>query len=402
MKILGIETSCDETAISLIEVDALNNCFTLLGNTVHSQIDVHVPYGGVFPILAKREHAHNLVAVLKQTLDSSDIVHYRSTPLTLPEGINTILGLDPELLTSFKSYISTVEKPPIDLLSVTIGPGLEPALWVGISFAKALSYVWNIPVVAVNHMEGHILTSLIKKVTHKRYDLLSHTLMGPSLALLVSGGHTQIVLVNKSTSGFEYGIIGETRDDAIGECFDKVARMLGLSYPGGPKISKLAHEARLNNIQSPEPLPRPMIKSMDFDFSFSGLKTAVLYLTQKLTGHGTEHLRILTTEEVQGICREVEDAVTDVVVTKIRNAAEMYITDTLIIGGGVSANTHLRQSLEKLAQNISMRVLLPEIEHSTDNGLMSALAGYFSKHKAVAWNDIPKAQGTLPLGPRVN
>ncbi len=410
MKILGIETSCDETALSLIEVHALGNTLKILGNTVHSQIDMHVPYGGVFPMLAKREHAKNLIPVLKKTLEQAEVaVPALSENLTLKKslsaekekGVETILAQDPELLATFKAYIGTVEKPDIDFISVTVGPGLEPALWVGIGFAKALAYVWDIPVVPANHMEGHILAALIERTGENTYNLLDRGLLHPALSLLISGGHTQIIVIGKGERGLEYGIIGETRDDAVGECFDKAARMMGIPYPGGPKISKLAAEARAQNIQSPEPLPRPMIKTMDFDFSFSGLKTAVLYLTQKLTKGENGTVVPLTENQIKGIARELEDAVTDVIVAKVAAAAEMYITETLVVGGGVIANTHIRKALEKLCADSNVRLLLPQTDHSTDNGLMIALAGYFGKNRAVDWQHIPKASGTLPIGPRI-
>jgi N6-L-threonylcarbamoyladenine synthase len=410
MKILGIETSCDETAISLIEVDNAGKTVHILGNTVHSQIDLHVPYGGVFPMLAKREHAKNLVPVLKKTLTEADACEPAldekiSLKTTLSaeqiKGVETILALDPELLATFKAFIPTIKKPDIDFISVTVGPGLEPALWVGISFAKALSYVWNIPVVPANHMEGHVLAALIEKTGTNTYNLLDQGILHPALSLLISGGHTQIIVIGKGERGLEYGIVGETRDDAVGECFDKAARMLGLPYPGGPKISQLAAEARAQNIQSPEPLPRPMIKTMDFDFSFSGLKTAVLYLTQKLTKGENGVPVALTENQIKGIAREVEDAITDVVVAKVAAAAEMYITETLIVGGGVIANTHIRKALETLANNSNMRLLLPQTDHATDNGLMIALAGYFGSTRAVDWQHIPKASGNLPIGPRI-
>lgn len=404
MKILGIETSCDETALSLIEVDNLGKNLKILGNTVHSQIDMHVPYGGVFPMLAKREHAKNLIPVLKDVLTQAGQSDPALTENFSPEkikGIETILTLDPDLLTAFKAYIPTVKKPDIDFISVTVGPGLEPALWVGISFAKALSYVWNIPVIPANHMEGHVLAALIEKTGEATYRFLDKGILHPALSLLISGGHTQIIVIGKGERGLEYGIVGETRDDAVGECFDKVARMMGIPYPGGPKISKLAAEARAAGILSLEPLPRPMIKSMDFDFSFSGLKTAVLYLTQKLTKDENGAVIPLTENQIKGIAREVEDAVTDVIVAKVAAAAERYVAETLIVGGGVIANTHIRKALEKFCNDSNMQLLLPQTGHATDNGLMIALAGYFGKNRAVDWQHIPKASGTLPIGPRI-
>lgn len=391
MKILGIETSCDETAISLIEVDEKKRTVQILGNTVHSQIDIHAAHGGVFPVLAKREHETNLISVLQKTLSEAKMLE--NSRIRNPIHTNTLSILDREktLQNAFAEFIPTIQKPNIDFISITTGPGLEPALWVGISFARALSATWGIPLIPCNHMEGHILTALIKK-KGDHYDLESPTY--PALSLLISGGHTQIVLVESIGS---YKIVGETRDDAIGECFDKVARTLGLSYPGGPKISKLAHEARTANIHSPEPLPRPMIDSKDFDFSFSGLKTAVLYLVKKLTKDGTP----LTENHIKGIARETEDAVTDVIIAKMRKAIETYAIETIIVGGGVIANTQIRTSLEKLAQDSSIKLLLPQTDHSTDNGLMIALAGFFNVDKKTDAHTLLKAVGTLALGPRI-
>lgn len=390
MKILGIETSCDETAVSIISIgdDAMN----VLGNAVHSQIDMHVPYGGVFPVLAKREHAKNIIPVLSKALKQAEMETPSSKPRAFSakeiEWLSDVLKSEPELLKAFVEYMPKVKIPEIDLISVTSGPGLEPALWVGINFARALAYIWNIPIVSSNHMEGHVLTALIKNKGGSEYELLDKKISYPALSLLISGGHTQIVLTRKVG---DYAIAGETRDDAIGECFDKVARMLGLSYPGGPKISKLAAEARAEGISSLEPLPRPMINSDDLDFSFSGLKTAVLYLLKR---HERNEI------DVRGIAREVEDAVTDVIVAKMHKAIEKYGVETLIIGGGVIANSHIRKALEKLAEDTSTKLLLPQLDHSTDNALMIAIAGYFGKDKASGVETPIKATGTLPIGPR--
>jgi tRNA A37 threonylcarbamoyltransferase TsaD len=249
MKILGIETSCDETAVSLIDVNEKINEVTILGNTVHSQIDLHIPYGGVFPVLAKREHAKNLVPVLEKTLVEAKQIAKESSTLAVEqkEYLKKVFEYEPELFESFCAYIPTIKKPEIDFIAVTVGPGLEPALWVGIVFARALSYIWNIPIVPTNHMEGHILAALIEKKKDNTYTLLDKNISYPALSLLISGGHTQIILVDKIGS---YKIAGETRDDAIGECFDKVARTLGLAYPGGPKISKFAEIARNEGIHA--------------------------------------------------------------------------------------------------------------------------------------------------------
>ncbi|HEY9480702.1 MAG TPA: tRNA (adenosine(37)-N6)-threonylcarbamoyltransferase complex transferase subunit TsaD [Candidatus Paceibacterota bacterium] len=355
MKILGIETSCDETAICLIDANEQDGTVRILGNAVHSQIPEHIPYGGVFPMLAKREHEKNLPIVLERCLTEAKAT-----------------------------------QEDIDLVAVTVGPGLEPALWTGIVFAKNLATQWNKKIVPCNHMEGHILTALIEK-NEEMYEIKVPAL--PALSLLISGGHTQIVLVEKPGS---YKIVGETKDDAIGECFDKIARTLGLAYPGGPKISKLAAEARAAHIASPEPLPRPMIASKSLDFSFSGLKTAVLYLVQRLRENGS-----FNDDVIKGICREAEDAMTDVVVSKMRQAIETYAAQTIITGGGVIANGFIREHLKKLADDSSIPLLLPQFDHSTDNGLMIALAGFVNRNKAVPADTHLKATGTLPLGPRV-
>jgi len=362
MKILGIETSCDDTAVSLIEIDGEN--VHVLANTVHSQIDQHRPYGGVYPILAKREHAKNLVPVFAQTLNTAGLTKTGTTDTG--ESIDTLLSREPELLVALRTYISTIAKPDIDLITVTQGPGLEPALWVGINFAKALSEIWDIPLIPVNHMEGHILVSLLKKKTEAHYSISKPEL--PALALLISGGHTEMVLMENIG---DYAIIGKTRDDAVGECFDKVARLMGLPYPGGPEISHLATEAREKNVPSPFTLPRPMIDSPDLDFSFSGLKTAVRYGLDK---HGA-----LKDDERMGLAREVEDSITSVVVKKLASAHDTHSYQSLIAGGGVIANTHIRSALESFADERSLTLYLPQIDHSTDNALMISIAGYF-KH----------------------
>lgn len=393
VKILGIETSCDETATSLIEVDEKSETVKILGNTVHSQIDIHAQYGGVFPILAKREHQINLIPVLVKTLTEARDFGKVKVKINETE-IDQILKNESELLPHFKKFISNTKKPDVDYIAVTIGPGLEPALWVGINFARALSHVWNIPIIPCNHMEGHIFTALIEKEKNGSYKLLDKKISYPALSLLISGGHTQIVLVENIG---DYKIVGETRDDAIGECFDKIARTLGLPYPGGPIISKLAREAREKGIESPEPLPRPMIKSNDMDFSFSGLKTSVLYLTQRLKEKNIP----LDNKVVSGIAREAEDSITDVIVSKMRKAIEKFAVETIVIGGGVIANTNIREHLQKLATECSIKILLPQFDHSTDNGLMIALAGYFNKTKSVNSNVLLKAVGTLPIGPRI-
>jgi N6-L-threonylcarbamoyladenine synthase len=387
MKILGIETSCDDTAVSLIEIDG--ESVRILANTVHSQIDMHRPYGGVYPLLAKREHGKNLVPVLAETLSKAGFVTPTKEHSNISQNVGMFLDREPELLTAFRAYISTIEKPKIDAIAVTQGPGLEIALWVGVSFARALSEVWGIPLIPVNHMEGHVLVSLLKKRDEKIYNtqfLISKPEL-PALALLISGGHTEMVLMKNIG---DYTVVGKTRDDAVGECFDKVARLMGLPYPGGPEISRLATEARKRNISSPFPLPRPMIASSDLDFSFSGLKTAVRY---GLDTHG-----VLSDDERAGLAREVEYAITDVIVAKLARAHDIHTYESLIAGGGVIANTHIRGALERFAVERSLTLHLPEVDHSTDNALMIAIVGYFKYTQRRPVDSDFRAEGGLVIG----
>src|SRR3989344_4879889 len=350
MRILGIETSCDETAISVVEASGgfREPKFRVLSHVVSSQVKIHAPYGGVYPSLAKREHVKNLPIVLKRAL----------------KGAN--LGLE-----------------KIDVISVTRGPGLEPALWTGITFAKELAGKYNKPIVAVNHMEGHITSVLLDGSEDKNSNLKNQKLTFPTLALLVSGGHTELVLMR----GFiKYKIIGETRDDAAGEAFDKVGRVLGLAYPGGPAISLLAKKGNREKY----PLPRPMINSKNYDFSFSGLKTAVLYF-----------LRDNPDAPKENVAASFEQAVIDVLVSKTIRAAKEYKVENIILAGGVANNTELRKQL-----GIAIRKSLPHSTfrfplsmYTTDNASMIAAAGYFRalKKQFVKSRSTIKAEGNLKL-----
>ncbi len=342
MKILAIETSCDDTCIAIIEVKELKKktSFKILSNVVQSQ-DIHNQYGGVFPMMAKREHIKNIGPVYEQAM---------------------------------KKAGNPKNKLKIDAIAVTVGPGLEPALWVGITFAEELAKKLNVRVIPVNHMEGHIFSIFPNKT--KKFIVEKNNKIFPTLSLLVSGGHTEIVLAK---SFGKYKIIGRTRDDAVGEAFDKVARMLGLPYPGGPAISLLAETERRKNTSNEVVFPRPMIHSKDYDFSFSGLKTAVLYY---IRDHGplTENLK-------SKIAKEFEDASVEVLVTKTIRAVQEYKIKTLIVGGGVSANTHLQKMLKKKMRGIAPKtdIYFPIQKLTADNALMIAIAGYFSsKNKKVS------------------
>lgn len=328
MKILSIETSCDETAIALLDITGPLEKpeIKVLGNSLISQIALHEQYGGVYPNLAKREHQKNLPILLEKVLLQA------------------------------RSY--KLEASDIDLIAVTVGPGLEPALWTGITFAEELGKKWGKPVVPVNHMEGHVWSVLY----HQK-----DSLKLPALALLVSGGHTELVHVR----GFgDYEIVGKTLDDAVGEAFDKVARMLGLSYPGGPKVSQLARAHRNAGLEPSFTLPRPMLHSGNLNFSFSGLKTAVLY---KVREHGE-----IDEEFRSEMSRAFEDSAVEVLVEKTRLALEkLRDTQTLIVAGGVSANTYLGQKISEMTTDFpNLTLYIPERDLSTDNAIMIAIAGY--------------------------
>ena len=351
-----------------------NASFKVLADTVASQVEMHIPFGGVYPALAKREHIKNLPIVLEKTLKKAR------------------LG----------------KKKPVDAIAVTYGPGLEPALWTGIVFAKELAERWGVALIPVNHMEGHLLSVFGK---NKGAFKISKIKL-PALALLVSGGHTELVLMKK---WMDYEIIGETLDDAVGEAFDKVARMLGLPYPGGPQISKLAERLRaekekqiflgrnfsaekLAQSSSRRPvgshknlfsfsLPRPMLHSKNFDFSYSGLKTSVLYLIRDLKN--------LSEKDRAEIALEFEDAAIECLIHKTAKAIEKYKIKTVMLGGGVSANQHLRNEMKKLTKN-KIELMFPTKELSTDNSLMIGIAGYlyFIKNK----KKIPKPESIKAIG----
>lgn len=384
MKILAIETSCDETAVSIIEAEGglVQPTFTVLSSLVLSQIKIHEQYGGVFPNLAKREHSKNLAPLIQKAFEEAGLYfknEKNNLETDIKEKIKLDLSREPELSERIISFIESVQKPKIDLIAVTNGPGLEPALWVGINAAKVLGEIWGIPVMPVNHMEGHISSVLLNLRSPIRF---------PALALLISGGHTELVLVNDWLS---YKILGETRDDAVGEAYDKVARMLGLAYPGGPKVAEYARQARDEGISSRFNFPRPMLKSGDDDFSFSGLKTAVLY-----TLRGVREIDEQLKKEV---CVAFEDAIIETLVTKTSHVIKKNNPKVLIIAGGVIANQVIRKSFEQLVSEFDdVKLLVPETSLSTDNALMIALAAYIRYEKdGVSDRSVIEAQGNLRL-----
>ena len=388
MRILSIETSCDETAVSILQAigDFPDATYTVLGNALFSQIDIHRAYGGVFPAVAKREHTKTLVPMMTRALEEAELLQAHVSEIALPqdstEEIHNILYREPELDDTLIHFFEQFKKPNIDLIAVTSGPGLEPTLWVGINFARAIAYFWDIPVVSVNHMEGHVLSSIF---TNDHIPDISF----PALSLLISGGHTELVLMKEWGN---YVRIGETRDDAVGEAFDKVARMLGLQYPGGPEISTRARSARDKHLPLFHSLPRPMLDSGNLDFSFSGLKTAVRYAIQE---------KILSEEDIEAVSRDFEDAVTEVLLKKTRNAVDTHEIQTIIVGGGVSANTFIRETFIHFFENEypHIKVYFPPRTLSTDNSIMIALAGHAHAKHARVYTDLAdlKADGNLSI-----
>jgi N6-L-threonylcarbamoyladenine synthase len=389
--ILSIETSCDETAVSLLEAQGEfpHATYEILGDALWSQIDIHREYGGVFPALAKREHAATIVPMLEKTITESGFEADEYTPSLLPETetqVRELLNREPGLADQLLTFHRKHGTFPIDLIAVTSGPGLEPALWVGVNFARAVALLWDTPVVAVNHMEGHILASIYDVERDNQFSDISF----PAISLLISGGHTELILMK---GWGDYEKIGQTRDDAVGEAYDKVARMVGIPYPGGPEIAKLAESARKRKLPQYAELPAPMLHSGDLDFSFSGLKTAVRYTIQDKT---------LSPDEVSSLARDFEDAVTTVLLKKTLAAIETHGAKTLIVGGGVSANRHIKQMFEAtlLIEHPDVTSYFPAPGLSTDNSIMIALAGHARASGAIlpTGTDVIRADGNRSLG----
>jgi len=329
MIILAIETSCDDTCIAILESKGHKKpCFSILSNIVSSQVKIHQKWGGVYPTLAKREHQKNLPLVLKRAL-------------------------------------SKAKNPKVDLVAVTVGPGLDPCLWTGVNFAKDLAKKSDLSIIPVNHIEAHILANFINEQRARSKEQLF-----PAICLVVSGGHTQLILMR----GYgKYKILGETRDDAAGECFDKIARILGLGYPGGPAIATEAAKSAYRERFSVS-LPRPMIYQRNYDFSFSGLKTAVLYNFKSQS----EKIR-KSKKYIQAISAEAQQAIIDVLIKKTIRAAKDYKAKTIILGGGVSANNELRKQFNHKLKTINYKLifLVPPKKFCTDNAAMVAVTSYF-------------------------
>jgi N6-L-threonylcarbamoyladenine synthase len=367
VKILAIETSCDETGIALLETTQKSGGLhaTVIANELTSQASDHEKYGGVFPTLAKRLHGQNFPPLFSRICEQSKTSTHTVTASDKKQIKHWLKRHDglPEAL--FKQCEDSV--PAVDLITVTTGPGLSPALWVGTNIARSLALITNTPVLPVNHMAGHLISALAPDNYDDEFIVANP--QHPAIALLVSGGHTELI---KETADGTQTKIGQTRDDAAGEAFDKVGRLLGLEYPAGPQVSQLAHQARenqpnQNKKESGISLPRPMIDSDGLDFSFAGLKSAAVRLLDKF--------KPLSDEQRCVFARELEDAIVDVLIAKTAQAINEYDAHSLLAGGGVIANEQLRQRLKIAANKHDCQLHLSPLSLATDNAVMIGLTG---------------------------
>lgn len=331
MRVLAIESSCDESAVAVLDAKR-----GLLAHELWSQVDLHRLYGGVVPELASRDHVRRLLPLVDAAL------HAAKTSAAQINGI-----------------------------AYTAGPGLAGALLSGAALAQSLAFGWGVPIVGIHHLEGHLLAPLLEAEAPKI----------PHVALLVSGGHTMLIDVRRIG---HYVLLGETRDDAAGECFDKTAKLLGLPYPGGPQLAQLASQGRAGVHK----LPRPMLDQAGFEFSFSGLKTAVMLLVRN---------RQLTEQERADVARAVQDAIVETLCAKSLAALEYTGYDTLVIAGGVGANEELRTRLSAQAAARGARVYYPRAEFCTDNAAMIAMAGLRRLQAGERWDERIQVGARWPL-----
>ncbi len=398
MIILAIDTSCDDTAIAVIEAKVreyqreITPKFKTLSNVVSSQVKLHRKYGGVYPTLAKREHQKNLVPVLKKALreanllQKSKILNLKSkNHISKVKSLKKILSREEILFENLKVLLNKYQKPKVDAIAVTVGPGLEPCLWVGVNFAKALGCWWNVPIIPVNHIEAHAVAGLLLQASSNfQFSIFNFQKSLPAICLVVSGGHTQLILVEKIG---KYKIIGETRDDAAGECFDKTARILGLTYPGGPAIAQQAGQWKFQipNSKLKITLPRPMIHSKDYDFSFSGLKTAVLYEYRKQPDKVRK-----SKEYIRAMAKEIQRAIIDVLIAKTIKVVNKYNVKSIMLGGGVAANEELRKQFnyKLLTTNYKLNFLAPPKNLCTDNAAMIGATAYFHLKDKIHWKQV--------------
>ncbi|MDD2786082.1 MAG: tRNA (adenosine(37)-N6)-threonylcarbamoyltransferase complex transferase subunit TsaD [Patescibacteria group bacterium] len=359
IKILGIETSCDETSVALLQFTINNEQLTIKKHLIATQIPIHARYGGVVPEIAARTHVAEVVSLLEKTVGWSKL----TTPL--------IKG----------------GRGDFDAVAVTQGPGLATALRVGFEAGKTLAWAYGKPLVPVNHLEGHMASAWLVPANRRNWKF-------PILFLLVSGGHTELVLMKDFG---DYKVLGRTRDDAAGECFDKTAKLLGLPYPGGPHLSKLA----VNGNPKAFDLPRPMINDPSLDFSFSGLKTAVRQLLERTTYNvqrttsenkrGTKY--VVRGKVIDDLCASIQAAIVDVLVSKTIKAALKVNPTAVAVVGGVSANPMLKSELKKALRKACPKVkfLAPAKGLYTDNGAMIAAAGLWNlmqNKKLPAWRNL--------------
>ena len=326
MILLGIESSCDETAASVLK--ATNGKFKVLSNVVSSQVATHAKYGGVVPEVAARLHIEKILPIVHVAL--------REAELALKD---------------------------LDAIAVCGGPGLISALLVGVETAKTLAYIWQKPLIPINHLQAHLYANWLRP-NNKEPKF-------PAIGLVVSGGHTDLVLMKNHR---QIKWLGGTRDDAAGECFDKCARLLGLGYPGGPAISKEAKKLEIGNSKLENRLPRPMINDDNFDFSFSGLKTAVL---NRIKEQESKKVKV----EIASLAYEIQEAITDVLVEKTLRATEKYKAKSVLLAGGVVANPRLREKFfSSFSQFSSISLFVPKAQLCTDNATFIASCAYFNFH----------------------
>jgi len=332
MRILGIETSCDETAAAVVEDGT-----KILSSVIASSQEIHKKYGGIIPEQAAREQLKSMIPVLNETL--------------------------------------RLRSGQVDAIAVTVGPGLIGSLLIGVETARTLAWLWNKPIIPINHLIAHIYGNYLSK----------SKIYFPAICLVVSGGHTELVLM-KSHGQFRW--IGGTRDDAAGECFDKCARLLDLGYPGGPAIATAADKSEIRNQKSETKLPRPMIGQDNFDFSFSGLKTAVINQIKTMKPHFAKATR--GKQFPNQLAYEIQEAITDVLVAKTLKAAQHFKVKSILVGGGVAANKRLRAKFK--IQNSKFKIFIPEPKLCTDNAAIIACAAFFN-YNPIPWQKIKANPG---------
>lgn len=363
MKILAIETSCDDTCAAVLDND------WLLSNVISSQTDLHKEWGGVVPDIAKRAHTARINAVIASAFTRAKFSIYNFKFLINSENSNY----------QNEKIEKIIEEgmKNIDVIAVTQGPGLAIALAVGVNTAKELAVKYNKKLVAVNHIEGHILSNLIKNRVGKPERKIEF----PALCLTVSGGHTKIVLITNyelkiKNYEFKYKVVGETLDDAAGEALDKAAKLLGLGYPGGPVIERIALQSRVTLLK----LPKPLADKKTLDYSFSGLKTSFYY---QIKDWSKEKIN----KNLANLANDFQESVFETLIRKYKLAIERYQPKTLLAAGGVLANLTLRKKLRKLARETKTPLLMPlKKEFNTDNAAMIGLVGYYKALRS-EWAD---------------